>query len=150
MGPRKFTLSRKKRFSREPSVHRKIDLATLCRNIKDAELGEWSFISTPPADTIRLCKFNSMNPPTATMTLDVTHPTMKWSLYVGDRSVSIPREESVPSNIYAVTDLMMLLDTIDRFHSCMGINDKKFAPLIKTRKSFYTQQGKNKLAIITL
>ena len=54
MGPRKFALSRKKHYSRapKPSQH----WSTLQTTLKGTDLGQWT---TPPANTIRLCKFTS-------------------------------------------------------------------------------------------
>lgn len=145
MGPRKFALSHKKYYSRSSKgvAKQKVSWSTLYTSIKDADLGEWSFVRTPPAGTIRLCKFDATtNLTTATMTIDVVYPSLKWTLQMCGKAVPATITEGLPVHINSASDIMIVLQFINNLHACSGINDEKFVPLMKSRKNFYSQQGK--------
>lgn len=148
MGRRKFRLFRRKRYqyshlsNTSLMVQEHCSWDTLCKNIKEAELGCWSYVSTGDDHTITLSTFSSSNPPIALMTITIfsssTHDN--WNLHVGHRCMS--RFDHLPATIHSVADLLTILDTINKFNLCTGINDKKFTPLIKCHNGdFYNQQG---------
>ena len=147
MGPRKFALSRKKHYSRapKPSQH----WSTLQTTLKGIDLGQWTYITTPPANTIRLCKFNSTVTPTATsttatLTFDICFPTMKWSLRVHDKPVLLEQYiQDLPLTIKSASDVTTIFSLLQAFHVCTGINDPKFSPITRLRRNFYTKKGMN-------
>ena len=149
MGRRKFRLHRRKGYSR--SIPRPCtDWETLCTNVKVAELGEWSYVSCIDLDvssssSITLCKFNSaIHPPLALMTITISCSTIRnWNLHVGHTCIS--REifdHSVPSTICSLSDVNILVNSIDKLNVCTGIDDKRFVPLIESHKGiFHNQHG---------
>ena len=116
---------------------------SLCTDVKGADLGRWSYITTADKDTITLCKFTTSTPPTVYMTLNVTSltPTCRnnWDLHVG--LIRLPMS-NLPGTIRSISDLCTVLNGVDKTTLCIGCSDEKFAPLIESRKgNFFDQYG---------
>lgn len=147
MGQRKFRLHQKKRFSRLPKSSLMVSFPRprsnwelLSRNVKEAQLGSWSYVSTTDNDRIAVSKFNSFTPPVALMTITILSSTI-WTLHIGHKC--LPRIAALPATICSVTDLSTVITAIDKLNLCTGIKDKKFAPLIQLHKGeFHNPHGK--------
>ena len=145
MGGRKFRLHRRKRYSRPPKlslmlsiprVH--LDWKKLCEDVKKLHFESWSSVITGDISAIKLCKFTPSTPPAALMTLTILS-SYEWRLHVGNKLVS---GLELPASINSISELLSLLNHINKLQVCQGINEQKFDLLIHSHEGlFANQQG---------
>lgn len=145
MGGRKFRLHRRKLYSRPPKLSLMVsiprihlDWKKLCEDVKKLHFESWSSVSTGDFSAIKLCKFTHSTPPVALMTLTIL-PNYEWTLHVSNQLVS---GLQVPASIESISELLSLMNHINKLQVCQGINEQKFDPLVRSHNGrFLSQQG---------
>lgn len=96
----------------------------------------WSIIFTGDYSAIKLCKFGHSTPPLALLTVTIL-PNFNWTVHVGNKLVS---NLQFPARIESMSQLIALLNFVDKLKVCQGVQDQKFDPLIHSHHGRFFNQ----------